>query len=233
MGPAAAAPVHVIQLDLGHDPRAAALHGAGALRRDAQDRSVLHAGRRGAGRATVRRVPSRVSAAQPAGRGERLRAGVHHVPRLLHHADPARHAQGHDDLAAHQPADRGPAGLGLRLLDRGRAARLHARAARHLQSLLRPRPAVGIAIIMARHLPLVLASLVAVFLVAPMAIIVPMSFSKAISFEFPPPGYWTGYYVQYFTSRAWLDATANSFIIAFGTMVFTLMVALPAAFGFV
>jgi putative spermidine/putrescine transport system permease protein len=83
------------------------------------------------------------------------------------------------------------------------------------------------------RIPVVLASLAALFLVAPMAIIVPMSFSSAISFEFPPPGYWTGYYTQYFTSRSWLDATANSFIIAFGTMVFTLIVALPAAFGFV
>jgi len=60
------------------------------------------------------------------------------------------------------------------------------------------------------------------------AIIVPLSFSRAISFEFPPPGYWTGYYSQYFGSPAWLDATANSFIIAFGSMVFTLLVALPA-----
>jgi putative spermidine/putrescine transport system permease protein len=80
---------------------------------------------------------------------------------------------------------------------------------------------------------LVLAVLVAIFLVAPMAIIVPMSFSSAISFEFPPPGYWTGYYAQYFSNRSWLDATANSFIIAFASMVFTLAVALPAAFGFV
>ena len=86
---------------------------------------------------------------------------------------------------------------------------------------------------MMRHLPFVLAALVAIFLVAPMAIIVPMSFSKAISFEFPPPGYWTGYYAQYFASQSWLDATANSFIIAFGSMIFTLLVALPAAFGFV
>jgi putative spermidine/putrescine transport system permease protein len=86
---------------------------------------------------------------------------------------------------------------------------------------------------MTRHIPLVLASLAALFLVAPMAIIVPMSFSSAISFEFPPPGYWTGYYVQYFSNPAWLDATLNSFVIAFGSMVFTLLVALPAAFGFV
>ena len=85
----------------------------------------------------------------------------------------------------------------------------------------------------ARHLPLLLAWLAAIFLVAPIAIIVPMSFSKAISFEFPPPGYWTGYYAQYFASHSWLEATANSFVIAFGSMVFTLLVALPAAFGFV
>jgi putative spermidine/putrescine transport system permease protein len=85
----------------------------------------------------------------------------------------------------------------------------------------------------ARHLPLLLAWLAAIFLVAPIAIIVPMSFSKAISFEFPPPGYWTGYYAQYFASHSWLEATANSFVIAFGSMVFTLLVAMPAAFGFV
>ena len=86
---------------------------------------------------------------------------------------------------------------------------------------------------MARHLPLAVASLVALFLIAPMAIIVPMSFSTAISFEFPPPGYWLGYYVRYFHSDAWLAATANSFIIALGAMVLTMLVALPAAFGYV
>ena len=86
---------------------------------------------------------------------------------------------------------------------------------------------------MTRHIPLALAWLAALFLVAPMAIIVPMSFSTAISFEFPPPGYWTGYYAQYFSNQSWLDATGNSFIIAFGSMIFTLLVALPAAFGFV
>jgi putative spermidine/putrescine transport system permease protein len=85
---------------------------------------------------------------------------------------------------------------------------------------------------MLRHIPMVFAWLVAIFLVAPIAIIVPMSFSTAVSFEFPPPGYWIGYYAQYFSSHSWLEATANSFIIAFGSMVVTLALALPAAFGF-
>jgi putative spermidine/putrescine transport system permease protein len=86
---------------------------------------------------------------------------------------------------------------------------------------------------MMRYIPLVLATIVAFFLIAPILIIVPMSFSTAISFEFPPPGYWLGYYVRYFHSDAWLAATANSFIIAFGSMVLTMLVALPAAFGYV
>ncbi len=86
---------------------------------------------------------------------------------------------------------------------------------------------------MTRYIPLVLATLVAIFLIAPILIIVPMSFSTAISFEFPPPGYWLGYYVRYFHSDAWLAATANSFIIAFGSMLLTMLVALPAAFGYV
>ena len=84
-----------------------------------------------------------------------------------------------------------------------------------------------------RHLPLVMAALVAIFLVAPLAIIVPMSFSTAISFEFPPPGYWLGYYARYFQSTSWLDATANSFVIALGSMTLTMAVSLPAAFGYV
>ena len=86
---------------------------------------------------------------------------------------------------------------------------------------------------MTRHLPLVMAVIVALFLLAPIAIIVPMSFSTAISFEFPPPGYWLGYYARYFHSAAWLNATANSFIIAFGSMILTMLVAVPAAFGYV
>ena len=67
--------------------------------------------------------------------------------------------------------------------------------------------------------PRLLAFLAALFLVAPMAIIVPMSFSTAISFEFPPPGYWIGYYRQYFDSEAWLGTTANSFVIAASSML--------------
>ena len=82
-------------------------------------------------------------------------------------------------------------------------------------------------------LPLALALLAALFLAAPIAIVVPMSFSTAISFQFPPPGYWLGYYVKYFTSEEWLTPTVNSLVIALGAMTFTMLLVVPAAFGFV
>jgi putative spermidine/putrescine transport system permease protein len=82
-------------------------------------------------------------------------------------------------------------------------------------------------------LPLILAFLVAIFLVAPIVIVVPMSFSTAISFAFPPPGYWLGYYAKYLTSPDWLEPTLNSLIIALGTTAFTMVLVVPAAFGYV
>src|SRR5262245_11352146 len=80
---------------------------------------------------------------------------------------------------------------------------------------------------------LVLAVLGALFLLAPILIVVPMSFSTAISFAFPPPGYWLGYYAKYFTSEEWLEPTLNSVIIALGAMILTMLLVVPAAFGYV
>lgn len=78
-----------------------------------------------------------------------------------------------------------------------------------------------------------LALLVALFLLLPIAIVVPMSFSTAISFEFPPPGYSLGYYAKYFTSEEWLHPTLNSFVIAIGATALTMLLVVPAAFGYV
>jgi putative spermidine/putrescine transport system permease protein len=80
---------------------------------------------------------------------------------------------------------------------------------------------------------LILAGLVALFLLLPIAIVVPMSFSTAISFEFPPPGYSLGYYAKYFTSEEWLKPTLNSLVIALGATTLTLLLVVPAAFGYV
>lgn len=82
-------------------------------------------------------------------------------------------------------------------------------------------------------MPVVLAVMSAGFLAIPLFVVIPMSFSTALSFEFPPPGYGLGYYRAYFNSGPWLMATANSFIIAFLVMIVTLILVIPAGFGFV
>jgi putative spermidine/putrescine transport system permease protein len=82
-------------------------------------------------------------------------------------------------------------------------------------------------------IPLSIAVLASIFLLAPLLIVAPISFSTAISFEFPPPGYWLGYYSKYFHDTDWLEATANSFMIAFAVTALTLLLMLPAALGFV
>src|SRR2546430_9345800 len=82
-------------------------------------------------------------------------------------------------------------------------------------------------------LPVILALLGALFLLAPILVVVPMSCSTAISFAFPPPGYWLGYYAKYFTSEEWLEPTLNSLVIAFGAMTLTMLLVVPAAFGYV
>src|SRR3989441_8532392 len=81
-------------------------------------------------------------------------------------------------------------------------------------------------------LPVILAVLGALFLLAPILVVVPMSFSTAISFAFPPPGYWLGYYAKYFTSEEWLEPTLNSLVIAFGAMTLTMLLVVPPALGY-
>jgi len=82
-------------------------------------------------------------------------------------------------------------------------------------------------------LALILALLAGLFLIAPILVVIPMSFSTAISFQVPPPGYWIGYYRKFFTSEAWLEPALNSLIIALGAMALTMLLVIPAAFGYV
>ncbi|MBS7705330.1 ABC transporter permease [Chelatococcus asaccharovorans] len=77
------------------------------------------------------------------------------------------------------------------------------------------------------------AGLIALFIAAPMFIVIPMSFSTAPSLEFPPPGYWLGYYQRFFTDRNWTLPLFNSIVIGLGTTVLTLALAAPAAFALV
>ncbi len=84
-----------------------------------------------------------------------------------------------------------------------------------------------------KHIPVIIAVITCLFLLLPIFIVIPMSFSTAVSFMFPPPGYSLKYYEAYFTSREWLAATGNSVFIATAVMILTLVLVIPAAFGYV
>lgn len=74
---------------------------------------------------------------------------------------------------------------------------------------------------------------VVVFIAAPLVIVVPMSLSNASSLQFPPPGYWLGYYYAYFTDMDWLRPTWNSIIIATANTILTMALVVPATFALV
>ncbi|MFC4171398.1 ABC transporter permease [Microvirga sp. GCM10011540] len=75
--------------------------------------------------------------------------------------------------------------------------------------------------------------LIVIFIAAPLVVVVPMSFSTARSLQFPPPGYWLGYYQAYFADISWLRPTWNSILIAFATMILTMVLVVPACFALV
>lgn len=74
---------------------------------------------------------------------------------------------------------------------------------------------------------------IVLFVAAPLVIVIPMSFSTSASLQFPPPGFWLGYYAQYFTDPVWLWPTLNSLIIASATTVLTMALVVPATFALV
>jgi putative spermidine/putrescine transport system permease protein len=50
--------------------------------------------------------------------------------------------------------------------------------------------------------------------VAPLAVVLPISFSAAKYLTFPPPGWSLQWYARYFGSREWMSATVRSFEVA-------------------
>jgi len=61
--------------------------------------------------------------------------------------------------------------------------------------------------------------LICLFLISPMFIVIPISFSSSQFLKFPPPGFSIQWYENYFAGRDWISATLTSFQVAFLTMV--------------
>lgn len=73
--------------------------------------------------------------------------------------------------------------------------------------------------------------LVFAFLVIPLAVLVPISFSSGTYLRFPPPGFSLKWYRRYLDDPAWIDATWRSLEIGAATTLLSLLVGIPLAFG--
>jgi putative spermidine/putrescine transport system permease protein len=74
-------------------------------------------------------------------------------------------------------------------------------------------------------------ALVFLFLMLPLLIIFPISFSSAAYLRFPPPGFSWQWYVNYLTDPSWIDATLLSLGIALATTGLALLTGVPLAFA--
>ena len=89
------------------------------------------------------------------------------------------------------------------------------------------------------HLPRWLSVLIGIgvagvllFLVLPVAVIFPLSFSASPYLEFPPRGWSLQWYRNYFGRADWVSATILSFKIATGTSLLATLIGTLTAFGF-
>lgn len=75
--------------------------------------------------------------------------------------------------------------------------------------------------------------MVALFLLAPVFVLIPMSIGSAEFAEFPPRTFSLDQYWKFFQSRPWLESVATSFRVGLATMVLATSVGTMAAFGLV
>jgi putative spermidine/putrescine transport system permease protein len=77
------------------------------------------------------------------------------------------------------------------------------------------------------------AGLVLGFLVLPVLVVLPLSFSSARYLTFPPPGFSLQWYGNFFSRAAWTDATLLSLWTSLASTVLAVLLGVPAALGLV
>lgn len=75
------------------------------------------------------------------------------------------------------------------------------------------------------------ATLVAVLLVAPLLIVIPISFASKQSFKFPPDGLSVSWYVNLFTDQRWTSAIGTSLLVGALVTVVCTIIGTAAALG--
>ena len=76
-------------------------------------------------------------------------------------------------------------------------------------------------------------ALIFLFLVAPVLVVIPMSFSSASYLVFPPPGFSLQWYRNYFGQGNWMSPTLLSAEVALVVAVLSTLLGVPAALGLV
>lgn len=71
--------------------------------------------------------------------------------------------------------------------------------------------------------------LILFMVIAPILIVIPMSFSSASFITFPPPGFSTKWYHSFLENDAWIDATFCSLQVGVGTVILSLILGTMAA----
>lgn len=77
----------------------------------------------------------------------------------------------------------------------------------------------------------VFAIIIIIWLVLPTLVIVPMSFNEAPSFNFPPKGFSTRWYENFFTDASWMKALGSSLQVAILTTIVATTVGVLASLG--
>lgn len=75
----------------------------------------------------------------------------------------------------------------------------------------------------------VLVGIILFALIAPVLVIIPISFTSVSFFEFPPPGYSTKWYESFFSNSEWVEATFRSLTIALLTAILATTLGIMAA----
>lgn len=86
--------------------------------------------------------------------------------------------------------------------------------------------------VLRRFSPLrVVVALVALILLVPTLMVIPMSFTSGTTFEFPPKGFSLRWYESFFSDPAWRDALLNSLWIGLLVMVIATVLGTASAYG--
>lgn len=76
-------------------------------------------------------------------------------------------------------------------------------------------------------------AMVFIFLMAPLVVVFPISFSSSPFLQFPPPGWSLRWYAAYIADTAWIDATIRSLKVATATTVLSTLLGTILAFSVV